>query len=606
MANAARRAAFSYPLALVLLGCQPAGTAVDEAVPEPGPPRSIGDVQGSGLRSPHEGRVVTVQGVVTGNFVQGLGGFFMQDPSGAEDGNPATSDGLFVVWDRNARPRVRRGERVQVRGKVVELGQGAKTLTALAEAKLEVLGRAAVAATVLDRPPARAADWEALEGMWLRLPGPLVISGNRELLRFGVLQLAFGERLRAPTDVAAPGAKAEAVLEDNRRRGLVLDDGRDAVFPGSFRFLGEPPSDAQPVRAGSRVWGIEGILDHRHGEWRLQSTERIGRIEALPRPAPPVLPQGLRLASINLLNLFNGNGRGRGFPTARGASSLQEYRRQRDKHVAVLMALQPDIVAFSEVENDGEGRGTALADLVDALNRALGEDGDYLAVAGTGGNQPIRVALAWRSRRVQPEGPAVELLEGPFRSGHRPPLARTFVDLASGRRLTVVANHLKSKGDCPEEADSPDRDRGDGQGCWNASRVEAVRALDLWLKSDPTGAGTAHRILLGDFNSYTREDPLRLLRSLGWRDAVPVRDASHRHHSFVYRGLAGALDHALLSPGLVATVLAAQSWAINSDESEWFDYNLERRPPTVYRPLPFAASDHDPLIVVLDLRRAAQ
>ena len=615
--NAAPRAAFLYPRAalialfgVLVAGCEPVAApsplALDPA--SLGPPRSIGDLQGRGSRSPYEGRTVTVQGVVTGNFVNGLEGFFMQDASGAEDGDRATSDGLFVAWKRDALPKVRRGEKLSVTGKVSELGQGNPSLTALTEAKVEVIGRGAVRATEIERAPARAQDWESLEGMWLRLPGPLLISGNANLSRFGELHLAFDSRLRAPTDIAAPGAKAQAVIEDNRRRGLIIDDARSSENPSRLWFLESPPSEEQTLRAGSRVFGIEGILDARFGSWRLQLTEKLGRIESAPRPSPPVLPEGLRLASFNLLNLFNGNGRGGGFPTDRGPSSQAEYQRQRDKHVAVLGALLPDIAALSELENDGDGERSALGDLLRALNKSLGEAGDYRSVVADSGEGPIRLAIIYRSSRVDTRGEATSLVAGPFANGGRPPLAQTFVDRASGRVLTVVANHFKSKGGCPQDGQGEpgDRDQGDGQGCWNAKRVNAARALDLWMKSDPTRSDSPHRVLLGDLNAYTREDPLRLLRSLGWRDALPIRGEQMRHHSFVFNGAAGSLDHALVTPGLAGSITAALVWQINSDEIDLFDYNLERRPAELYRPDPFASSDHDPLVVVLDLERAAQ
>jgi uncharacterized protein len=616
--NAAFRAAFLYPRhrlaaalgVLLLVGCE-ASSLPAPATANPaslGPPRSIGDVQGRGARSPYEGRVVNIQGVVTGNFVSGLEGFFMQDASGAEDGDRATADALFVRWQRGKQPKVRRGDRLAVSGKVEELGSGALTLTAIADARIEVLGRAAVSATVLSEAPARAADWEALEGMWLRIPGPLTVSANRGLLRYGELHVAFGERLRTPTDLQAPGAKARALGEDNQRRGLVLDDARSAEYPAKLWYLPEPLSDAAPLRAGSLVYGAEGLLDSRYGSWRLQLTEALGRVEHAPRPPLPVLPEGLRLASINLLNYFNGNGRGGGFPTARGASSRAELERQRKKHVAVLQALQPDIAALSELENDAEDERSALNDLLRALNGALGEAGDYVAVGGADpGRNAIRVGLIYRRSRVEPVGEAASLVEGPFVEHSRAPLAQSFRDRRSGRVFTVVANHFKSKGSCPRdgEGEPGDRDGGDGQGCWNATRVASARALDLWLKSEPTGAGGPHRVLLGDLNAYTREDPLRLLRSLGWRDALPIRGGERAHHSYVFAGEAGSLDHALLSPSLAGAVVAALTWPINSDEAEVFDYNLEQRDPALYSATPLATSDHDPLIVVLDLDRAA-
>src|SRR5690606_17343514 len=54
-------------------------------------------------------------------------------------------------------------------------------------------------------------DWAALHGRLVRIDAPLVISGNHRLERDGSVVLAFGDRLRAPTEVARPGADAAAV-----------------------------------------------------------------------------------------------------------------------------------------------------------------------------------------------------------------------------------------------------------------------------------------------------------------------------------------------------------------------------------------------------------
>ncbi|MCU0246595.1 MAG: hypothetical protein MUC42_08470, partial [Bryobacter sp.] len=60
---------------------------------------TIPAVQGRELRSPCVNRVVVTTGVVTVSS-RGLGGFFLQDPSG--DGDPATSDGVFVFQGTTA------------------------------------------------------------------------------------------------------------------------------------------------------------------------------------------------------------------------------------------------------------------------------------------------------------------------------------------------------------------------------------------------------------------------------------------------------------------------------------------------------------------------
>ena len=74
-------------------------------------------------------------------------------------------------------------------------------------------------------------------------------------------------------------------------------------------------------------------------------------------------------------------------------------------------------------------------------------------------------------------------------------------------------------------------------------------------------------------------------------------------YSFVFDGQSGALDHALSSPGLTPQVAGVTEWHINADEPRVLDYNLENgRDPALFDDTtPYRASDHDPLIIGLDL-----
>ena len=109
---------------------------------------------------------------------------------------------------------------------------------------------------------------------------------------------------------------------------------------------------------------LEGVVDQRHGSYRLQLTEKLGAITQAPRPAPPTVPGDRRIAGFNVLNLFNGDGAGGGFPTERGAASADEYARQQAKLIAVVQALDPDLAALMEIENDGYGPASSLAQFV--------------------------------------------------------------------------------------------------------------------------------------------------------------------------------------------------------------------------------------------------
>jgi hypothetical protein len=194
----------------------------------------------------------------------------------------------------------------------------------------------------------------------------------------------------------------------------------------------------------------------------------------------------------------------------------------------------------------------------------------------------------------------------------RPVLAQTFEDLATGARFTVAVNHLKSKGSACVGAPLDDPDTGDGQGNCNLTREAAAQALVDWLATDPTGSGDRDYLILGDLNSYAQEDPIDAIRAGADDVAGTVDDYTNLiakyqglyAHSFVFDGQAGYLDHALASPTLVDQVTGAADWHINSDEPDLLDYDTTFKPTeqeAIYEPNAYRSSDHDPVIVGLNL-----
>lgn len=585
------------PLLLIALlpACQ-RGAAPIEASSAGLPPGvlSPAQVQGTGAQSAQVGQTATVEGIVVGNFRRGLGGVFIQSVDA--DAEAASSEGLFLTWPSDAPFRARVGDRVRAVGTVVEEGRAPATLTALQVSELSTVatGQPLPAPVELTQAPASAAAWEHYEGMRVRINGPLMVSGNDGLYRFGELALAFGGRLYFPTEQQPPGPEAQRIAEDNARRLVLVDDGSQRQRPESLWYLPDAVTQERPLRAGSQVRGVIGVLDQRFGRYRVQLTEALQAIEHALRPGVPQVSGDVRLASFNVLNLFNGDGAGGGFPTERGASTFAAYQRQQAKLVTVVQALQPDIAALMEIENDGFGAESALAQFVDALNArgpATGWTFVPAEVAHAAG--PIRVALIYRTTRVTAVGAPAALQASPFGEDSRPPLAQTF-QAGTGPRFTVVANHFKSKGSC-DRADSGDRDTGDEQGCWNATRVASARALGDWLATDPTASGSDLSVIIGDLNAYSQEDPVRELAARGWRNAAI--DGTAPVHSFVFNGSAGRLDHALLSPALAARLRGAAEWHNNSDEPWHFSYQQSEGSD------PWRASDHDPLLLGFDLRQ---
>lgn len=551
----------------LLLGCS--------TVPGGGDVVTIGTVQGTQARSTLVGQNVVVEGTVT---ALGRDGWFLQD---AGDGDDATSDAVFVP---QAGAAVAIGERVRVSGRVTEHDTAGGSRTVLDGAQVERLGRGVEPAAVsVARAPA---DWEPLEGMRVRIDAPLLLADAQARENDGRVLASLDGRLWQPTERAAPGSDAwKAVVADNARRGLWLEASEATYWPGGL----------DRARAGSMLAGAFGVLDE--GEVRSDATHRLllataPVLQPAPRPAPPTVSGDVRVAALNLENLFNGDGRGGGFPTRRGARTPRELQAQLAKHVAMIGGLDADVVALMELENDGYGAQSSIAALVSALGGAWRH-----VDAGEGpGDNAIRVGLIYRSDRIRALGRPATLDGGPFGPESRVPLAQAFVPLAKGRvdgpTFVVVANHFKSKG-C-SNAQGGDKALDDGASCYNATRVESARRLHDWLATDPTGHGGDRTLIVGDLNAYAQEAPVRTLVQAGWRDAFEVAGVA-TPYSYAWDGRIGRLDHALLSPGLADRLRGAVEWHANADESEAAGYRAGGEGP-------WRSSDHDPLLLGFDLR----
>ncbi len=115
------------------------------------------------------------------------------------------------------------------------------------------------------------------------------------------------------------------------------------------------------LRAGDTITNLTGVIDYgpinsnsviRH--YRLQPTGPVTFTRVNARSSmPPTVGGSIKVASFNVLNYFNGNGLGGGFPTSRGATTLAEFNRQRNKIITAIVALNADVVGLMEIENDG-------------------------------------------------------------------------------------------------------------------------------------------------------------------------------------------------------------------------------------------------------------
>jgi predicted extracellular nuclease len=569
--------------------------------------QTISKLQGSGRTSPFANTVQSTSGVVTKKFSNG---FYIQDPDG--DGDPTTSDAIYVFGSSSG---VNLGDLVRVTGTVVEYtpSGASRSYTEFKDVTASTVlasGRSVPVTNIVLGDE----DLSRYEGMLVRFGGALTVNGNAYLGDRGELVLGNG-RLETPTNRYRPGTpEAVALAAANERNMVVLDDNL-FVTPEHIPYLGQDGT----VRAGDSVNDLVGVLDFGAiggggGWYKLQPTEAPSFSRSNPREAAPTVAAGnVRVASANVLNFFttftnggdvNGNtGRGctLGSTTrasnCRGADNMTEFVRQRDKIVDELKAMDADAVGLMEIENNGD---TTVAYLVDALNASIGaKTYAYVPKPAATGTDAIRVAMIYKPAKLSLVGGALSDNDA---VNNRPPMAQTFKVNANGARFSLIVNHLKSKGSCGG-AGAGDSDSGDGQSCWNATRVKQVQRLyNYFIPAVATAAGDPDVLAVGDFNAYGHEDPIAFLTGRGMVNELErfVRP-NGTPYSYVFGGTSGYLDHALASSALDPQVTGVTEWHNNADEPEAIDYNIGDTGDDPYVRNAFRASDHDPVVVSLNL-----
>jgi predicted extracellular nuclease/2',3'-cyclic-nucleotide 2'-phosphodiesterase (5'-nucleotidase family) len=609
---------------------------------------SISAVQGSGAASTKVGQTVTVEAIVVGDFQNGdadggrnLGGFWLQEELVDQDGNPLTSEGIFVSY-ASLGAEVQIGDRVRVTGTVAEsFGNtelNASSVTIVEAGAVEDVNTMAVE---IDLPSVGVqgsngtytADLEAYEGMLVRFPETLTITEQFNLDQFGEIRLTQGERPNSYTvDNEASVAGYDAHIRDIAARSVVFDDGRSTSNPNLDNTVVDGDyNTATAPRMGDTVTGLTGVLDYDFSQFRVHAVENGPGVNDFvsenPRPtSPPDVGGTLTLASFNVLNYFttldNGQNTAIGLEP-RGAETAAEFQRQTDKLVNTILELNADVLGLLEIESSfAEGAsGNAIQYLVDQLNEVSGSykydwvrpgtpfvGGDAIAVGFIYDVTSVRVSFDSEIAILDDSDLSAEFLAqstlGHVFNGEntsRAALAVTFEELATGGEFTAVVNHFKSKSGTGTGADA---DIKDGNGGWNSQRTLAAEALAEWLETNPTGNADEDKIILGDLNAYDMEDPMDVLADAGYTDQ------GAGGYSYVFDGQTGSLDHILTNASASAQVTGVAKWHINADEADALDYQLnfngdlstnERDPAIFDAEIIARVSDHDPIVIGLDL-----
>ena len=617
---------------------------------------SIPDIQtaGDGDDSQLINQTVETKGVVTAAYpkgenanLKGLEGFTIQTPGTGGTWDPArtASDGLFVFMGKSSATMPSIGDCVVVKGKVAEYS-GVKNATAATQSLTQLLPQSITAATDCD--PVKPTElsgvptqdqMEALESMLVLPKDTWTITDNYKTNRYGTLSLTPGtEVLRTATDVVAPGAPAQAYEAENAAKTIDLDDASTTDLT-NFKQNGHKEryaylANGAPARVGYHVTFTKPVvLESRFGSFVFQPTQMTaGNPDRSPvtitgeRPAAPSVSGDTKVATFNVLNYFSDLGENepgcKGYEDRdhkyvtdkncklRGAWSSQAFANQQTKIVQAINTIDADVVALEEIENPvasgvSTDRDGALKSLVNALNAAAGSEvWAYVPSPSTvpANEDVIRIAFIYKKATITPVGDSVIYDDPAYTGLARQPLAQEFKPITDanheGKNFVVIANHFKSKGSAPKNLSGAEAaantDNGDGQGNSNGVRVKQARALATFAQRF-NGTPT---LLVGDFNAYTKEDPLKVLTDAGW-----THESGHGDSSYVYGGRSGSMDHVFANSAAHPLITEVKSWAVNAQESIAFEYS--RANYNAYLAFeadnPYRASDHNPEIIGLNL-----
>ncbi|MHA1939904.1 MAG: endonuclease/exonuclease/phosphatase family protein, partial [Candidatus Thorarchaeota archaeon] len=530
------------------------------------PDYTIPEIQGDGWSNTVSGYIDT-WGVVTADYQDEVKrGFFVQDPVG--DGNPATSDGIFVYHDSYD---VEVGDYVKLQGKVSEYY--GMTQMYKPWITIEDTGYPLPEAVELNPPTDDYASdvyYESLEGMLVCVSEMRVIAGTDH----------FNEIAGV---VADSGIKR--VFED------------DPVGTGEIIFADDSGGLVINVRTGTLLKNLCGPLDYTYGEYKIQPSADLPP-EIVPEwwaESDCVWPRGLRfgftVATYNMYNLFDE------FDDPDkidGPPSAEEVELQLTKHALTIKEIlrMPDLIAVQEVEN---------IEILERLTKTKPIQGKYGAVLIDGPyGRAVDVGLLYRKNRVtivsaEARQTCTDLDDGygpgtdpnfPCPEGYnplysRPPLVvhlKTHGKWYRGRHgggtdLWLIINHFKSKSTyAPTYADTEPRRIQQAE--WVSSLVDEIQDNNCRAKV----------MVIGDLNSYENEAPITTLIDGGLTNLVFEVNKRSRY-SYIYRGMSGVLDHILITPSLHRNFLFARFVHFNTD----FPYPLWNGDPTTG----IRSTDHD-------------
>ncbi|MEN1971964.1 Calx-beta domain-containing protein [Luteimonas sp. MJ204] len=606
----------------------------------------IAAIQGAGASSPLAGQSVVTEGIVT---ARKNNGFFMQTADGQDDGDDATSEGIFVFTAGAPSAAASIGHRVRVQATVEEYIPAADPyqlpMTELTFATVTQLGTG----HALPAPVVLAADsvlpeggldqLEAFEGMRVSIPSATVVAPTRgNTSEANATSTGNGQFAVVVTGVPRPLREAGIQLPDPDPSGTTATaiprwDFNPEVIAVDSDTIGAPQAN---LAAGCRIVDgtLTGPLDYTFRRYTIYPEGPLASAcDGLDQPRGAVVPSEdhATFATYNLQRFFDTVNDPAISEPVLTADAFAARLNKASLGIRAYMH-SPDVIGVSEVENLPTLQ--ALADRINADAVALGEpDPGYVAYLEEGNDVGgIDVGFLVKSGEIAAGLQRVQVVAleqvgatdtwtyagdgSTSRINDRPPLVlHAVVNFADGRvfPITVVTVHQRSLSGINDE--TPLGTGTNGDRVRQKRQIQAGFLANL-LQELQTPLLDRKVVVLGDFNAFEFNDGyVDVMGALtgmaspdettaveydgtnlvepGFVNATHALDPSQRY-SFVFENNAQSLDHILVNQRLLASPLF-NSWTIsharlNAD----FPETARNDPDSAAR-----LSDHDPSVLML-------
>ena len=413
-----------------------------------------------------------------------------------------------------------------------------------------------VAVEKVEWPSSFADGWDKYIGKMVQITTPLYVCGNY----YDSLILAT-ERLYVPEEKAVGLADGDstsywAIKKSNREKMISLSC--------NIRNY--------EVRTGAVVKNLQARVVA-PGKLVTGATPKFTNNK--PEPKPKMAKGGLLVCAANIQNYFYDLG---GY--AQRKTTKEQQALQTQKICKAFKQIDADIYALCEIQ-----KGDSAAQmLVDAMNKMAKKNLYAYVSHGWTNSDMISCGYIYRTDKVKPYGEMQYAYQDTTSHYRYRLMACGFEQLTSGEKFVLNINHLRSK-------------RGTGAES-NEKRMANVDSLLVMLDKieQEQVFGDSNILLVGDYNSYTQEEPIQTLVRAGYADMV-MRDDS-TGYSYVYHSEAGYLDRVFASESMAKQVKQVAVYHLNADYfySRGFKRGLD---DTMFR-----YADHDPILIRVELSAA--